>query len=318
VVRRLLWVIPVVLGASIVAFTIMHVAPGSPWSREGRQLNPEVVEQLTEELGLDEPLPVQYLAWLSHMLQGDFGIGTSTTRYEVTEIVVPALGTTLILVTLAFALALAVGLPLGMVAALRHGTVVGWTATGVALLGMAAPAFALAAFLRLVTAEPTRVSIGLPSGPPEWATAVEWILPTVALAALPMAQIARHTKGAVLEVIHSEYVRTAHSKGLREEQIVRFHLLRNAAIPVVTVAGSVLALLVTGSIVVERVFDVPGLGNLYYWAIRGRDFTLLMAITFLYAVFVAVANAAVDIAYGFIDPRIREGSLIRPEDGVRG
>jgi oligopeptide transport system permease protein len=139
------------------------------------------------------------------------------------------------------------------------------------------------------------------------------VLPIVALAGLPMAQVARHTKGSVLEVLHTDYVRTAHSKGLREEQVVRVHLLRNAAIPVVTIAGSILALLITGSIVVERVFDIHGLGSVYYFAIRGRDYTLLMAITVIYAAVVALANAVVDITYGVIDPRIRDGSRAAPE-----
>jgi ABC-type dipeptide/oligopeptide/nickel transport system permease component len=122
----------------------------------------------------------------------------------------------------------------------------------------------------------------------------------------------------VLEVLHADYVRTAHAKGLREDQVIRFHLLRNAAIPVVTIAGSVLAVLVTGSIVVERVFDIPGLGNLYFWAIRGRDYALLMSITVVYALVVALANAVVDVAYGVIDPRIRDGSVAQPEETNRG
>jgi len=308
-IRRLLWVLPIVFGASVVAFTIMHVAPGSPWNREGRQLPPEVVERLTAELGLDQPLPIQYLAWLGHMFQGDFGVGTSTTRYAVSEAVVMAVGPTLVLCGAAFLLAVAVGLPLGLVAALRNRTPIGYAATGLALLGMAAPAFALAGFLQVVFPPEYRPPPGPGAPPPDFFEAPRsWILPIIALAGLPMAQIARHTKGALLEVLHADYVRTAHSKGLRDEHIVRVHLLRNAAIPVVTIAGSILALLITGSVVVERVFDVPGLGSLYYFAIRGRDYTLLMAITFLYAVVVAVANAVVDITYGMIDPRIRDGS----------
>ena len=325
-VRRLAWVIPIVLGASIVAFTIMHVAPGSPWNREGRQLNPEVVERLTEELGLDQPLPVQYVAWLTHMLQGDFGIGTSTERYEVADAVGAAIGPTLWLCFLAFTVAVGIGVPLGLVAALRQGRPSGYAASILALAGMALPAFALAAFLQLTLGAPENFARGpvFPGSTPlpqldglfprsGWETPRHWILPTLALAGLPMAQIARHTKAAVLEVLHADYIRTAQSKGIPEKQVVRVHLLRNAAIPIVTIAGSILALLITGSIVVERVFDIPGLGNLYYFAIRGRDYTLLMAITFIYAIVVAIANAVVDIAYGVIDPRIRDGSMGAPE-----
>ncbi len=321
-VRRLAWVIPIVLGASIVAFTIMHVAPGSPWNREGRQLEPAVVERLTEELGLDQPLPIQYLAWLGHMLQGDFGIGTSTERYEVADAVGAAIGPTLLLCVLAFAVAVGIGVPLGLVAALRQRRPSGYAASILALAGMALPAFALAAFLQLTLgAARGPVFPGSTPLPPleglfprsGWETPRHWILPTLALAGLPMAQIARHTKAAVLEVLQADYIRTAHSKGVPEKQVVRVHLLRNAAIPIVTIAGSILALLITGSIVVERVFDIPGLGNLYYFAIRGRDYTLLMAITLIYAIVVAIANAVVDIAYGVIDPRIRDGSMGAPE-----
>ena len=313
-IRRGLWVVPIVLGASIVAFTIMHVAPGSPWNREGRQLSPEMVERLTAEFGFDQPLPMQYLAWLSHIVQGDFGLGMSTNRYEVAEVIGHAIGPTLLLCVSAFILAVAVGVPLGLVAALRHRTPIGHVATGLALLGMAAPAFALAGFLQIVFTPDYSAQPGPLTLPPELeGTLREWVLPIVALAGLPMAQVARHTKGSVLEVLHTDYVRTAHSKGLREGQVVRVHLLRNAAIPVVTIAGSILALLITGSIVVERVFDIPGLGSVYYFAIRGRDYTLLMAITMIYAVVVALANAVVDITYGVIDPRIRDGTRAAPE-----
>ena len=312
------------LGASIVAFTIMHVAPGSPWNREGRQLNPEVVERLNEELGLDQPLPMQYLAWLGRILQGDFGVTMSTDPQEANDFILASLGPTLILCGLAFGVALALGVPLGLVAALRHGSTMGWGATGASLLGMALPAFALGGFLLLFFPEPYRFPSG-PFGPPPEApqdimqvALHQYVLPVIALAGLPLAVIARSTKANVLEVLHSDYVRTAQSKGLREEHIVRVHLLRNALVPLLTVAGTVLALLITGSIVVERVFDIPGLGNLYYWSIRGRDYALLMGITVIYAFVVALINALVDVAYGVIDPRIRDGILAPSAAGSRG
>jgi oligopeptide transport system permease protein len=252
------------------------------------------------------------------MLQGDFGVRTSTDGGEAGAFIIGALGPTLLLCGLAFLLAVAIGVPLGLVAALRHRRPIGHLATGLSLVGMAAPAFALAALLQLVVAsprfgEPTSI---LPHHGMEGPASL--VLPTIALAALPMAQIARHTKSSVLEVIHSDYVRTAHSKGLHEDQIIRTHLLRNACIPVITIAGTILALLITGSIVVERVFDIPGLGNLYFWSIRTRDYTMLMGITVIYALVVAVVNAVVDVAYGVVDPRIRDGVLTSSEAADRG
>jgi oligopeptide transport system permease protein len=307
------------LGASILAFTIMHAAPGNPWLREGRQLDPAVVARLNEELGLDQPLPMQYLAWLGRLLQGDFGVSTSMFQGDVGDMILYTIGPTLLLCGLAFGVALLFGVPLGMVAALRHGRPVGHLATGLSMVGMAAPAFALAALLQLVVAAPRFGEGGMfglaPSPFPHGGLESPWslVLPTIALAALPLAQIARHTKASVLEVIHSDYVRTAHSKGLHEDQIVRRHLLRNSAIPLLTIAGTILALLITGSIVVERVFEIPGLGNLYFWSIRSRDYTTLMGITVIYALVVAVANAVVDIAYGIVDPRIGDGAVTLAE-----
>ncbi|RPH36204.1 MAG: ABC transporter permease [Chloroflexi bacterium] len=311
--------VPIVLGASIVAFTIMHVAPGSPWNREGRQLNPELIAELNAEFGLDQPLPIQYLMWLAKLLQGDLGMSMSFGG-DVGPIILGSLGPTLLICGLAFGIAVLLGVPLGLIAAMRHRTMVGRAATALSLVGMAAPAFAVAAFLQLLV--PINPFTWCPFGCPPtlvpepfseaWFAdlAQSWVLPVIAMAALPLAQIARHTKASVLEILHSDYVRTAHSKGLREDRIVRVHLLRNAAIPILTIGGTILALLVTGSIVVERVFGVDGLGNLYYQSIRARDYNTLMAITVVYALVVAFANALVDIAYGAVDPRIRDGIVM--------
>ena len=308
--------VPIVLGASVVAFTIMHVAPGSPWNREGRQLDPAVVAELNAEFGLDQPLPIQYLIWLGKFIQGDLGESMSFGG-DVGAMIIHSLGPTLIICGLAFGVAVLLGVPLGLIAAMRHRTVVGRAATVLSLVGMAAPAFAVAAFLQLLV--PPNPFTWCPFGCPPtlvpepfseaWFAdlAKSWVLPVIAMAALPLAQIARHTKASVLEILHSDYVRTAHSKGLREGRIVRVHLMRNAAIPILTIGGTILALLVTGSIVVERVFGVGGLGSLYYESIRNRDYNTLMAVTVVYALVVAVANAVVDITYGVVDPRIRDG-----------
>ena len=309
-VRRLLWIIPVLVAASAIAFTVMHAAPGSPWNREGRQLLPSVVAELNRELGLDQPLPMQYLAWLGRMLTGDMGLSTSVQPFPVGEVIGQAIWPSAQLGLMAFLLAAVIGIPLGAVAALRHRTVVDYVATAFGMLGMVAPAFALAAFLQLFFASSAyRPEEGL-FAPGGWEDGPRsWALPTIALAGLPMAQFARYTKASMLDVLHADYVRTAHSKGLDEGRIVTHHMLRNALVPLVTLMGPVLAILITGSIVVERIFDIPGLGNLYWSSIRVRDYTMVMGMTVIYASAVAIINAVVDILYGVIDPRVRDGSV---------
>jgi oligopeptide transport system permease protein len=309
-VRRLLWVIPILVVASAITFLVMHTAPGSPWNREGRQLEPYIVEQLNRDLGLDQPLYNQYFAWLGRLLTGDLGLSTSIQPISVNEIIGPAVWPSLQLGLMAFLLAAVIGIPLGAVAALRHRTVVDYVATALGMVGMVAPAFALAAFLQLFFASSIyRPDEGL-FAPGGWEDGPRsWALPTIALAGLPMAQFARYTKASMLDVLHADYVRTAHAKGLDEQRIVTHHMLRNALVPLVTLMGPMLAILITGSIVVERIFEIPGLGNLYWSSIRARDYSVVMGMTVIYAASVAIINATVDILYGVIDPRIRDGSV---------
>jgi len=304
-VRRILWILPVLIAASIITFIVMHGAPGSPWSREGRPLDPHLVARLNEQLGLDRPLPLQYLSWLGRMLLGDFGLTATETPRQVGSVVANSAWPSVQLGLMAFAVAVLVGVPLGIVAALRHRTIVDYAATGVAILGMAAPAFALGAILQILL---TAREFGPPGFLPRhgWDSPQHWILPTVALAGLPLAQIARFTKASMLEVLHHDYIRTAHSKGLDARQVVTHHMIRNALVPLVTIAGPILAILLTGSIAVELIFDIPGLGQLYWYSIRYRDFGTVMGITVLYAGSIAILNALVDIGYGYIDPRLRD------------
>lgn len=312
-VRRILWIVPVLFVASLVTFIVMHAAPGSPWNREGRQIPSEVIARLNERFGLDQPLPVQYLRWVAALLQGDFGQSVSTSPVSVSDQVAFAMWPSLQLGAMAFGLAIVVGVPLGMVSALRHGTVVDHAARAIAMLGMAAPAFLLGTLLQLWLGTPfygePASGFFFPGG--GWGDPNTWILPTVALAGLPLAQVARFTRASMLDVLHADYVRTARSKGLDEQRIVWVHMLRNALVPLVTILGPLLALLITGSIVVERVFGIPGLGLLYLGAIRQRDYATMMAMTVIYASVVAVANIVVDLLYGVIDPRIRDGGRVR-------
>lgn len=312
-IRRVLWVIPVLFVASLITFVVMHGAPGSPWAREGRQIGVETVARLNERFGLDQPLPLQYGRWLWNLVHGNFGQTVSTSSSPVNEGLGQAMWPSVQLGAMAFALAVIVGVPLGIVAALRQRTVVDYAARGIAMLGMAAPAFLLATMLQLWLSSPVYArlrpgGIGVYFAEGGWAGPETWVLPTLALAGLPMAQIARFTRASMLDVLSAEYVRTAHSKGLDERHIVAVHLLRNALVPLVTIAGPILAVLITGSIVVERVFGIPGLGLLYFQSIRQRDYATMMAMTVVFAAAVVVVNMLVDLLYGVIDPRIRHGT----------
>lgn len=319
-VRRLLWIVPVLFVASVVTFWLMHAAPGSPWNREGRQLDPDLVAALNEQYALDQPLPVQYVRWLGGVLQGDFGTSFGSNfqqsmspflinRTDVAEEIGQAAFPSLQLGLQAFLLALVMGVGLGVVAAWHHGRWPDHLATGISLLGMVGPPFLLAVLLQLFFRGEGIRDDGFfaTSG---WESPRHWVLPTIALAGLPMAMIARFTRASMLEVLGEGYVRTAHSKGLAPQRIALVHVLRNALIPVVAVLGPVLAVLITGSIVIEVVFAIPGIGSLYLTAITARDYGVIMSMTLIYTVAIAGLNLIVDLLYGVIDPRIREAEAI--------
>jgi oligopeptide transport system permease protein len=200
----------------------------------------------------------------------------------------------------AFILAVLVGIPLGIFAALGHNRWPDYLSTSVSIIGIATPSFVLGILLIVFFS----VQLGLfpTSG---WKGPQYWVLPTVALAGFPIAVIARYTRASMLEVTRKDYIRTAHSKGLRNQSVVSRHMIRNALIPVVTILGPTLAFLVTGSFIVERIFAIPGVGRFYLDSITTRDYSLLMAMTMLYAFTVAFLNVVVDVLYAYIDPRIR-------------
>ncbi len=298
-VRRVLWIVPVLFAVSLITFLLMHAVPGGPWDRE-KPLPATVVRRLNAEYGLDDPLPVQYLRWAGALVTGDLGPSYRYRDRSVNDIVADGIGTTAQLGAMAFLLAVATGIPLGMIAALRHNRLPDYAATLVSIVGIATPSFVLAILLVLVFSVTLR---WLPTH--GWEGPATWVLPTVALAGYPIAQIARYTRASMLEVTRRDYIRTAYSKGLRERAVVVAHMTRNALIPVVTVLGPLLAYLVTGSFIVELIFSVPGIGRFYVTGIGERDYGLIMAMTMLYAVVIAVLNLVVDVLYAYIDPRIR-------------
>ncbi len=299
IARRILWIIPVLFVVSVITFTLMHAVPGGPWSQE-KALPASVVARLNMEYGLDQPLHIQYITWATDFVTGDLGPSYRFQDRRVNDIVADGLGVTVQLGVMAFVLSVLVGIPLGVVAALGHNRWPDYLSTSLSIVGIATPSFVLAILLIVFFS----VQLGwFPTG--GWKGPATWVLPTVALAGFPIAVIARYTRASMLEVTRKDYIRTAQSKGLQRRAVVNRHMIRNALIPVVTILGPTLAFLVTGSFIIERIFNIPGVGRFYLDSITTRDYSLLMAMTMLYAFAVAFLNVVVDVLYAYIDPRIR-------------
>ena len=299
IVRRVLWIIPVLFTVSIITFFLMHAVPGGPWDSEKRLPAP-VQTRLNAQYGLDKPLYAQYIQWVGGFVQGDLGPSYKYKDRRVNDIVADGLSTTVQLGIQAFILAVLIGIPLGIFAALGHNRWPDYLSTSISIIGISTPSFVLAILLVVLFA----ITLGMfPTG--GWKGPTYWVLPTVALAGFPIAVIARYTRASMLEVTRKDYIRTAMSKGLPDRAVVTRHMIRNALIPVVTILGPTLAFLVTGSFIVETIFSIPGVGRYYISAISTRDYSLLMAMTMIYAFAVAFLNVVVDVLYAYIDPRIR-------------
>ncbi|MCK9485489.1 MAG: ABC transporter permease [Dehalococcoidia bacterium] len=302
--------IPVLLVVSLIVFMLMRLLPGDPieafLGEEGGNLSVEQRAQIEKNLGLDKPLPIQYVDWVTGLVTGDWG--TDTYRQSVAKTVGERFTATAQLATLAWVLGLAIGVPLGVISALRRNS---WTDVGittVSLAGLATPNFLLAILLILIFS----VSLGwLPSfgfvsiidDPVEGLKRMA--LPVVALSTGLMAAIVRQTRSGVLEVMAEDYVRTAAAKGLSRSRLIIKHVLKNALLPVVTVAGIQIGNLVSGTIIVETMFAIPGIGSLTLRSILIRDFQTIQVLVVIIAVFTVMANLLADIAYVFLDPRIR-------------
>ena len=302
VVRRVLWIVPVLVAVSLITFALMHAAPGGPFDVRGgdHHLPPAIIDRLEHQYGLDKPLPQQYLTWLGNLARGDLGPSYKYADRSVNDIVADGIGTTVQLGAMAFLLAILAGIPLGVIAALRHNGWPDYLATFISVLGISTPSFVAAILLLVVFSVTLRwfPTFG-------WSGPNTWVLPTVALALFPIAQIARYTRASMLEVTRKDYVRTAQSKGVGSVSVVTVHMIRNALIPVVTILGPILAFLITGSFIIETIFSIPGIGKYYVTSISQRDYGVIMAMTMLFATAIAVMNLVVDVLYAYIDPRIR-------------
>ncbi len=303
VVYRLLWLVPTLLAMALVTFLVMHATPGSPLDpvAEGANpLSPEAQKNLAEVYGLDKPLYAQFGIFLGKALQGDFGKSFVYKTRTVTEIMVETFPISLLLGSMALALAVVGGVTLGILAAVYQNRSWDYVSVSVATLGVSVPNFVLAVFLIVL------FSFVLPIFPTGgWNSPKDWVLPTVTLALAPMGIIARFTRSSMLEVIRSDYIVTARAKGLAEGPVILKHVLKNGFIPVVTLLGPMFAAVGTGSFFVESIFRVPGMGRFFVLSMTGRDYPMIMAVVLVYGAFLALMNLVVDLLYGTLDPRIR-------------
>ncbi|MDF0596617.1 ABC transporter permease [Psychromarinibacter halotolerans] len=297
--------------ASLVIFAMLEIVPGDPAAvMLGMNAQPEALAALRAELGLDLPLAQRYVAWVGGMLQGDFGI-SYTYRVPVADLIAARLGVSLPLTLYAIFLSTALAIPLGVWAATRHGRPADLAIMGVTQLGIAVPNFWFAMILVLIFA--IRLGWFASGGFPGWDAGLfaglkSLTLPALALALLQASILARVMRSSLLETLDRDYIRTARAKGLSRGRAVLRHALRNALIPVMTILGMQVSVLIAGAIVVENVFFLPGLGRLIFQAVTQRDLIVVEAVVMLLVFAVVLVNFLVDLAYAVVDPRLRRSA----------
>lgn len=299
IVRRFLGMVVTMLCIVTFSFFMMKVAKGSPFSQE-RDVPIEVLQSLKAKYGLDKPVKEQYFAYLNNLLHGDLGLSIKYPSRTVNEIIGISLPKTMLVGFLAFIWALIVGVGAGLIASAKQNTWWDYSVMSLSMLGISIPPLVSGPLLILIFA------LGLywfPTG--GWGTWQHLILPAITLGSVYAAYIARLTRGGMLEVIQSNYIRTARAKGLKEKTIIMKHAFKGGILPVVTFLGPGIANIMTGSVVVEKIFNTPGMGPYFVDAAYNRDYFLLMGVVIVYSVFLLSLNFIVDIMYGFLDPRIR-------------
>ncbi|MGI9149469.1 MAG: ABC transporter permease [Chloroflexota bacterium] len=299
ILRRILWLIPVLLFVSLITFTLMHVTPGGPWDKD-KAVPPQIVANLNAKYNLDKPAWQQYVIYMGGVIHGDLGPSYTYQDRSVTQIILGGLPNTASLGILAGLVAIFVGVPLGVLAAMRQNSAVDYAALTFGTVFASVPTFVLGFVLIIILA--LTLHLVPTSG---WGKPAQYVLPVLTLGLNQAALLTRITRASILDVNRQDFMRTARAKGLKEIVLVRRHLLKNAMIPVVTVIGPILAFLIVGSIVVESIFSIPGVGRLLVQGITQRDYSLIMGSTLLYAFAIAALNLLVDVLYAFIDPRIQ-------------
>jgi len=298
--QRLLGLIPTLLMLITIAFFLIRVAPGGPFDAE-KTLPPEIQANLNAKYHLDEPLLQQYFRYLGQVVTLDFGPSYQYKDWTVNELIAQGFPVSLTVGLTAIVLAFFAGTLLGIAAALRQNSGVDYSLMGFAMLGISIPNFVIAPILILLLA----VYAGwLPAGGWDWSIS-SMVLPVITLALPAIAYIARMTRGSMIEVLHSNFIRTARAKGLPESVVIRRHVLRPALLPIISYLGPAIAGMISGSVVIERIFSIPGLGSYFVQGALNRDYTLVMGVVIFYGVLILVLNFLVDLIYAWLNPKIR-------------
>ncbi|ABC27601.1 ABC-type dipeptide/oligopeptide/nickel transport system, permease components [Hahella chejuensis KCTC 2396] len=300
-IRRVLASIPTLLIVITIAFFMMRIAPGGPWDKE-RSLPPEIEANIMKAYDMDKPLVEQYAIYLGKILVGDFGPSYKFRDFSVTDLLMSGFPASLQIGGMAIILAVIFGTLFGAMAALRKNSATDYSVMTMAMTGIAIPNFVMAPVLTLI------FGVYL-----SWLPVAGWgdgslqykILPVLALALPQIAYIARLTRGSMIEVLHSNYIRTARAKGLRERLVLLRHALKGAMLPVVSYLGPATAAVITGSVVIETIFDIPGIGRYFIQGALNRDYPLVMGTVIFYGVLIIVLNLIVDMLYGLLDPKVR-------------
>ena len=308
IVRRILATIPVMAIVALFVFSLLYIAPGDPAAViAGDQATPDDVERIRQSLGLDRPFLVRFGEWVFRIVRGDLGVSIFT-NLPVSTMIAQRVQPTLSLMVLTLILAVSIAVPMGVVAAWRQGTLVDRAVMGFAVLGFSVPVFVVGYVLAYIFALeldwlPVQGYTSLDQGFFPWLENL--ILPSIALGGVYIALIARITRATMLEVLQQDYIRTARAKGAGQGSILFLHALKNAAVPIVTVIGIGVALLIGGAVVTESVFAIPGLGRLTVDAILRRDYPVIQGVILLFSFVYVLVNLLIDILYTLIDPRIR-------------
>src|SRR5215207_1701481 len=304
VVRRIAWTVPVLLLVILMTFVMMQMIKGNPFQTSERGVPESIQRNLERQFHLDKPWYLQYAYYVRDVFTFNLGPSMRQRNRDVNDIIKEQFPVSLKLGGLAMLFAIVVGIPLGLIAALRQNTWADYSAMAVVNAGYALPNFLIATLLIYFFALKWGAHTPFPTN--GWAGWESWVLPMIALGHAPMTVLARIVRGSMLETLQQDYIRTAKAKGLRWRRVVGLHVLRNSLIPAVTAAAPLLGYLIAGSFIVETIFGIPGIGRYFIISVTARDYSVTMGITVLLSVIIIFANLVVDILYGYLDPRTRD------------